>query len=70
MLLCGLCGVVKDNTGSMGSYIAQVQKNIANIVKTIVASEKADVVFGLVRYRDFTVLIHSHHHYPVHPYAC
>jgi hypothetical protein len=43
-----------DNTGSMGTYIVQVQKHITFIVQQIVASEKADVMFGLVRYRDFT----------------
>jgi len=38
----------------MGTYIAQVQQHMVDIVTSIVASEKADVRFGLVRYRDFT----------------
>ena len=55
----------QDNTGSMSPYIFEVQKNINNIIQQIVKSEKANVRFGLVHYRDHKVftslpfLIHS-----------
>ncbi|KAJ3088326.1 hypothetical protein HK102_009028 [Quaeritorhiza haematococci] len=41
-----------DSTGSMGSYIRSATESIANIVTKIVQSEKADVRFALVAYRD------------------
>mmetsp|Transcript_20320 Transcript_20320/g.47479 ORF Transcript_20320/g.47479 Transcript_20320/m.47479 type:complete len:417 (-) Transcript_20320:97-1347(-) len=43
---------VMDNTGSMGSWIKQAQQHIRRIVMDIVASEKSDVRFALVTYRD------------------
>jgi len=43
---------IMDSTGSMAPYITAAQDNIINIVERIVASEKADVQFGLVAYRD------------------
>lgn len=46
-----LCFVL-DCTGSMGSYIASAQANIKGIIEHIQASEKSDVQFGLVEYRD------------------
>jgi len=42
-----------DCTGSMGSYIRTVQKTIKRIVKKIIFSERADVRFALVMYRDY-----------------
>jgi len=44
---------VVDNTGSMGSYIAQAQENIRKIIEQIHTSEKADIRFALVMYRDY-----------------
>eukprot|EP00735_Rhodelphis_limneticus_P000457 TRINITY_DN1075_c0_g1::TRINITY_DN1075_c0_g1_i1::g.29978::m.29978 TRINITY_DN1075_c0_g1::TRINITY_DN1075_c0_g1_i1::g.29978 ORF type:complete len:429 (-),score=91.10,sp/Q6B9X6/VWKA_DICDI/35.86/5e-17,VWA_2/PF13519.1/2.4e-13,VWA/PF00092.23/2e-08,Med25_VWA/PF11265.3/0.0072,OmpA/PF00691.15/0.048 TRINITY_DN1075_c0_g1_i1:337-1521(-) len=43
---------ISDCTGSMGSYIASAQGNIRSIATKIVQSEKCDVRFGLVCYRD------------------
>eukprot|EP01029_Cantina_marsupialis_P009208 TRINITY_DN2151_c0_g1_i2.p1 TRINITY_DN2151_c0_g1~~TRINITY_DN2151_c0_g1_i2.p1 ORF type:complete len:367 (-),score=98.85 TRINITY_DN2151_c0_g1_i2:241-1341(-) len=41
-----------DATGSMGSWIRSAQQNVCDIVTKITASEKADVRFGLVAFRD------------------
>jgi hypothetical protein len=41
-----------DNTGSMGSYIQQVQNNIKTIVTDISKAANVDVQFNLVSYRD------------------
>lgn len=41
-----------DCTGSMSSYIAAAQQNINAIITSIQQSEKCDVRFGLVAYRD------------------
>lgn len=43
---------VMDATGSMSSFIEAAQKTIQKIVENIVSSEKADVRFALVSYRD------------------
>jgi len=43
---------VMDATGSMGSYISAAQQAIRDIVQQIVSTEKADVRFALVSYRD------------------
>jgi Mg-chelatase subunit ChlD len=43
---------VIDATGSMGSYIAEAQRTISSIVESIVKTEKSDVRFALVSYRD------------------
>lgn len=43
---------VSDCTGSMGSYIESAKANIVKIVEGIIASEKCDVQFALVKYRD------------------
>jgi len=43
---------IMDATGSMGSYIASAQESIKSISEEIVATEKADVRFALVAYRD------------------
>eukprot|EP00567_Pseudictyota_dubia_P003784 CAMPEP_0197446864 /NCGR_PEP_ID=MMETSP1175-20131217/11689_1 /TAXON_ID=1003142 /ORGANISM="Triceratium dubium, Strain CCMP147" /LENGTH=386 /DNA_ID=CAMNT_0042978029 /DNA_START=102 /DNA_END=1262 /DNA_ORIENTATION=+ len=43
---------VIDNTGSMSSWIRNVQENVKNIINEIVVSESCDVRFGLVSYRD------------------
>lgn len=43
-----------DCTGSMSSYIESAQRSIQSIVEAIVASEKCDVQFALVMYRDHT----------------
>jgi hypothetical protein len=43
---------ILDSTGSMGSYIASATQSIVDIVNEIVRSERADVRFGLVAYRD------------------
>mmetsp|Transcript_120752 Transcript_120752/g.336950 ORF Transcript_120752/g.336950 Transcript_120752/m.336950 type:complete len:482 (-) Transcript_120752:113-1558(-) len=43
---------VCDCTGSMGEYIAAAQQNIRSIVERVVQSEKAEVRFALVAYRD------------------
>ncbi|KAG5192512.1 hypothetical protein JKP88DRAFT_204275 [Tribonema minus] len=36
----------------MGSYISEAQRNVQSIVESLVAAEKCDVRFGLVKYRD------------------
>ena len=41
-----------DTTGSMGSYLQAVKDNIERIATRIVYSEKCDVRFALVEYRD------------------
>jgi hypothetical protein len=41
-----------DCTGSMGEYIFAAQQNIRSIVERVTRSEKADVRFALVSYRD------------------
>ncbi|KAI9006481.1 hypothetical protein DFJ74DRAFT_690981 [Hyaloraphidium curvatum] len=41
-----------DSTGSMGSYIAAARASVQAVVSAIVRSEKADVRFALVAYRD------------------
>jgi len=41
-----------DTTGSMGSYIKSAQDNITKIVEEITRSEKRDVRFALVVYKD------------------
>ncbi|KAL7713994.1 VWFA domain-containing protein [Entamoeba marina] len=41
-----------DTTGSMGSYLSAAKKSIEKIVTTITQSEKCDVRFALVEYRD------------------
>ncbi|KAL7722412.1 VWFA domain-containing protein [Entamoeba marina] len=41
-----------DTTGSMGSYLNAAKKSIEKIVTTITQSEKCDVRFALVEYRD------------------
>merc|ERR1719251_466293 len=41
-----------DCTGSMGSYIAKGKQSIMNIVEKVKASEKADVRFSYIAYRD------------------
>eukprot|EP01102_Stenamoeba_stenopodia_P003747 TRINITY_DN13902_c0_g1_i1.p1 TRINITY_DN13902_c0_g1~~TRINITY_DN13902_c0_g1_i1.p1 ORF type:complete len:334 (+),score=65.59 TRINITY_DN13902_c0_g1_i1:131-1132(+) len=41
-----------DCTGSMSSYIESAKKNINLIVQGIVAAEKCDVQFALIKYRD------------------
>lgn len=43
---------VVDCTASMGSYIESAQKNIVQIIEAVQASEKVDVRFGLISYRD------------------
>jgi len=43
-----------DCTGSMASYIESAKQNIKHIIERIQASEKADVRFALVSYRDHT----------------
>jgi len=43
---------VCDCTGSMGSYIASAKENITSIIEQIQASEKRDVQFALIAYRD------------------
>lgn len=49
---CYLPTNVPLKCNSMGSYIAEAQKNIKMIVDKIIASEKANVRFALVCYRD------------------
>jgi septum formation topological specificity factor MinE len=39
----------------MGTYIAEVQNNIKSIIQKIIQSEKANIRFALVHYRDHTV---------------
>jgi hypothetical protein len=46
--LCFLC----DCTGSMGEYIAAAQQHIREIVERVASSERADVRFALISYRD------------------
>ena len=41
-----------DCTGSMGTYIQSAQRSIRSMVEEITSTEKADVRFGLVAYRD------------------
>jgi len=41
-----------DCTGSMDSYIHAAQQNICSIVERVVSSERAEVRFALVSYRD------------------
>ncbi|ESO93496.1 hypothetical protein LOTGIDRAFT_119099, partial [Lottia gigantea] len=41
-----------DCTGSMTQYIDNAQRNIRNIVETIVSAEKSDIRLALVEYRD------------------
>lgn len=41
-----------DNTGSMGSWIRNVQENIQKIIHDIVVAESCNVRFALVSYRD------------------
>lgn len=41
-----------DCTGSMGSYISAAQQNVVKICEELVVSEKADLRFALVCYRD------------------
>ena len=41
-----------DCTGSMGSYIASAQANIKTIIEHIQSTEKTEVRFGLIEYRD------------------
>lgn len=41
-----------DCTGSMGSYIQKGRDSIMNIVEKVTASEKADVRFAYIAYRD------------------
>merc|ERR1719410_1272859 len=41
-----------DCTGSMGSYIAKGKESIMNIVEKVKSSEKADVRFCYIAYRD------------------
>ncbi|EDR25974.1 hypothetical protein, conserved, partial [Entamoeba dispar SAW760] len=41
-----------DTTGSMGSYLRAAQESIEKIISTIIQSEKCDVRFALVEYRD------------------
>lgn len=41
-----------DCTASMGEYIQAAKRTIQSIIQTIVKSEKCDVRFGLVAYRD------------------
>jgi len=43
---------VVDCTGSMSAYIANAQSSIKSIISEIQASEKVDVRFALVEYRD------------------
>lgn len=43
---------IVDCTGSMSSYITEAQANIKSIVDTIMTSERANVKFALVSYRD------------------
>jgi len=43
---------ISDCTASMGSYIDSAKQSIQDIVRQIVASEKVNVRFGLVEYRD------------------
>jgi len=45
---------VCDTTGSMGSYIENAKKNIRSIIEAVKASEKRDVRFALVAYKDYT----------------
>jgi len=42
-----------DCTGSMGSYIESAKQNIRSIIEAVKASEKRDVRFALVLYKDF-----------------
>jgi hypothetical protein len=44
----------------MGSYIAAAQANILNIMQELVASEKADLRFALVSYRDHPPQDHTY----------
>ena len=44
----------------MGSYIHSAQQNIKGIIEKIVASENADVQFGLVAYRDHPPQDHTY----------
>jgi hypothetical protein len=46
--LCFLC----DCTGSMGEYIAAAQQHIREIVERVASSERANVRFALISYRD------------------
>lgn len=41
-----------DCTGSMGPYIKSATDNIRSIVEEIISSEKSDIHFALVEYRD------------------
>ncbi|EMD45292.1 elongation factor 2 kinase, putative, partial [Entamoeba histolytica KU27] len=41
-----------DTTGSMGSYLNAAQQSIEKIINTIIQSEKCDVRFALVEYKD------------------
>ncbi|KAL7712900.1 VWFA domain-containing protein [Entamoeba marina] len=41
-----------DTTGSMGSYLQSAKDNINKIVETVVKSEKTDLRFALVEYKD------------------
>ncbi|ELP86207.1 hypothetical protein EIN_502790 [Entamoeba invadens IP1] len=43
---------VCDTTGSMGAYLSAAQKGIEHIITSINQSEKCDVQFALVEYRD------------------
>jgi len=43
-----------DCTGSMGSYIKSAQDNIRKIIESVKASEKRDVRFALVTYKDYS----------------
>jgi len=43
---------ISDCTSSMSSYIESAKQSISDIIKKIVISEKVDVRFGLVEYRD------------------
>eukprot|EP00568_Trieres_chinensis_P006190 CAMPEP_0183307332 /NCGR_PEP_ID=MMETSP0160_2-20130417/17265_1 /TAXON_ID=2839 ORGANISM="Odontella Sinensis, Strain Grunow 1884" /NCGR_SAMPLE_ID=MMETSP0160_2 /ASSEMBLY_ACC=CAM_ASM_000250 /LENGTH=369 /DNA_ID=CAMNT_0025470895 /DNA_START=46 /DNA_END=1155 /DNA_ORIENTATION=+ len=50
---------VIDNTGSMSSWINNVQENVQKIIHEIVVSESCDVRLGLVSYRDHPPQDHS-----------
>jgi Mg-chelatase subunit ChlD len=41
-----------DCTASMGSYIKAAQENVVKIVQDLICSEKADLRFALISYRD------------------
>ncbi|KAL7722563.1 VWFA domain-containing protein [Entamoeba marina] len=41
-----------DSTGSMGSYLAAAQNSIKKVVSDVTQSEKCDVRFALVEYKD------------------